>query len=588
MAISNAVPVLKIDEMLPLLASTYGMGRLVPFIGAGMSRQKLADWKGFINNLETAAGAGAQAEGNIAVRAQRIAEMIRNGHDEKEFWKIIEDSLRGETFDAPGLPKQTEALAAIFWPLTISTNYDHLFYCACRKAFDDRLEPMVLGRSADDCKQVVSALASPFDREIIWHIQGYLGEPCAECHPGAIQDENRLTRLRREMVIGHGEYRKAANTAIHFRRCFGEVFRSRSLLFLGSSLTEEYFWNLFGEMLELCGPSPIPHFAFVYEKDDIDVRFLAEEMNITVCTYEDHRQLIDWLSDLKTKIDEPTARISNWRVELKGGSSLEIAPYRNLPVPETYSDYAMAVIVRAYPEGLFDLDRDLGSQREELQSAFKNERFPEGAHVLPSPQTGIFAVRARTKPEAESESDSVGAAVQELLGSLDKQWNTLHLHYPSAGGTVPPIYGFIELVRAFGFWACTGDRPLHLVVHVGSQVLLNVNSGQINLRELIISKLIRFWAIVNAADGGETRRRVLYKPADTLLSVVLADVLGIDDRAAMRWSMSVCPSPKREPASLTEKDLGRSLRDVGVVFGSVLSLDRTSTQSAEIARAAGV
>ncbi len=36
----------------------------------------------------------------------------------------------------------------------------------------------------------------------------------------------------------------------------------------------------------------------------------AEEMNITVCKYADHEQLIDWLGKLKSKIEEPNARIS--------------------------------------------------------------------------------------------------------------------------------------------------------------------------------------------------------------------------------------------------------------------------------------
>lgn len=82
-----------------------------------------------------------------------------------------EGALKGEEFDRSEIPEQTKALAAIYWPLSVSTNYDHLFYCSCRETFEDRLPPMVLGRGAEDCKQVMSALVSPFDREIIWHIQ---------------------------------------------------------------------------------------------------------------------------------------------------------------------------------------------------------------------------------------------------------------------------------------------------------------------------------------------------------------------------------------------------------------------------------
>lgn len=114
-----------------------------------------------------------------------------------------EGALKGEEFDRSEIPEQTKALAAIYWPLSVSTNYDHLFYCSCRETFEDRLPPMVLGRGAEDCKQVMSALVSPFDREIIWHIQGLLSEPCPKCHLDLLQDQVHLDKLRRELVVGH-------------------------------------------------------------------------------------------------------------------------------------------------------------------------------------------------------------------------------------------------------------------------------------------------------------------------------------------------------------------------------------------------
>lgn len=588
---SKALQVLRIEEILPLLASRYEAGCLVPFIGAGMSRRKLAAWSGFLKNLaDQAADSGAAPVENPTdpcprydphpeVVAQRVAATIRNRHNEDDFLNIVGKALRGEEYDKPGAPEQTEALAAIGWPLTISTNYDNLFYCACRKVCEDRLPPMVLGRAPEDCKQLMSALVSPFDREIIWHIQGFLGEPCSDCNPGTTMDSAHLKRLRSELVIGHSEYRRAVNTAIHFRRCFGEVFRSRSFLFLGSSLSEEYFWNLFGETLELCGPSPVPHFAFLLKGSGVDVRFLAEEMNIAVCEYDDHADLTRWLKDLKRTIDYPNARVSNWHVPLNGGFRLEVAPYAHLPMPETTSDRAVAIIVRARPEGQFDLDSDLGvGQREELRRKF-NQAFAPGRHVLETAtDSGIFAVRARTRPESESESDCVGAAVRELLGKLGSRWGFLHLHMPSAGGTVPPVYAFIEVVREFGRWAADDahQRPLHLIAHVGPQVLLNLTSGQISLHELLTSRLIRFWAMVNSERGAEPARRVLYrKPDDTTLKDVLVEVLGeVGDSALKEWSVSLSPSPSRAIGPLTDKSLDQNIRDVGVVLGSVLTLSR--------------
>ena len=133
-------------------------------------------------------------------------------------------------------------------------------------------------------------------------------------HPSVIQDpEDLVAALREEMVIGHSDYWRAANTAVHFRRCFGEVFGSRSFLFLGSGLSDEYFLNLFGKSLELRGPSPEPHFAFLPRNQDIHVRFLAEEINIIVCEYDEHQQLIPWLKTLKEALQKMNRKANEGR-----------------------------------------------------------------------------------------------------------------------------------------------------------------------------------------------------------------------------------------------------------------------------------
>ncbi|HTU48284.1 MAG TPA: SIR2 family protein [Bryobacteraceae bacterium] len=578
-----------VEEILPLLAATYQSGQLVPFLGAGMSRKKLADWNHFVSALEEQACSSSNREEHLEVRAQRAAETIRNSQSDEDFWEILKKALRGEEFDK-AVPEQTTALAEIYWPLTISTNYDHLFYCACRKIFEDRLPPMVLGRSAEDCKQLLSSLMSPFDRETIWHIQGFLGERCWACEKSPALDDMHLERLRCEIVIGHSEYRRATSTAIHFRRCFGEVFRTRSFLFLGSSLSEEYFWNLFGETLELCGPSPVPHFAFVWKKSKIDARFLAEEMNITACEYDDHPDLVQWIKNLKAAIVNPKARVSRWYCSLNGRSALEVVPHGDLPTPEQSEQApqtAVAFVVRAYDDGQFELDQELVEQRQIWEAKFAGRSFESGTRVL-SPESGVFAVRARVRSEDQREIDSVGTAIRKLLGRLDEHVRVLHLHMPSAGGTVPPVYGFIEAVRAFGEWTESAERPLLLTVHAGFQILLNLTSRQIGLQELLTSRLMRFWAILNPGKGKEPVRRVFHKSPRTPLREVLADILGdIGDRVN-EWSISVCPSPRRTTESIAHITPSMSLCDAGVVFGSVLTLTRASRESGAIEPGAGI
>src|SRR5215475_11861697 len=81
------------EEILPLLVSTYQKGRLVPFLGAGMSYPRLHLWPGFVENLEEQARriSGIQANGAVGPggtaaradqltgRAQRAATILRNG-----------------------------------------------------------------------------------------------------------------------------------------------------------------------------------------------------------------------------------------------------------------------------------------------------------------------------------------------------------------------------------------------------------------------------------------------------------------------------------------------------------------------------
>jgi hypothetical protein len=553
-----------------------------------MSRNKFADWEGFVANLEKVTGVEPSSDQRIEVRAERAAVAIRNSHTEDEFWNIISTALREEDYAGPEIPPQTEALAGIYWPLALSTNYDHLLYCACRKAFDDRLPPKVLGRSADDCKQLMSLLDSPFDREIIWHIQGFLGEDCSGCPTDL--DSTRLAQLKSELVMGHAEYRRVANTAIHFRRCFAEVFRSRSFLFLGSNMSEDYFLNLFGETLELCGPSPVPHFAFV-KRGSIDARFLAEEMNIVVCEYDDYKKVTEWLGLLKDMVDSTNCRISRLSVQLEERSSLEIAPFAHLPIPEANSDCAVAIVVRACGKGLFEPDPDLAGQCE-LTSRFKNQIFPLDERVV-SLAPGIFAVRAR-RPDDDDGAGSVGDAIRDLLDRVSGRWSVLHLHLPAAGGTVPPIYGFIEAVRAFGGWVRNRTQkaqgPLHVIVHVGPHVLLNLTSRRISLYELLTSTMIRFATAVIAEDGSEPTRRVLYKSPGTRLSDVLNEILDLDaalPQAVPSWSMSLCPSPTHPARGAHESAtplnpawLDKSLCAAGVVFGSVLTLARVQQKPA--------
>ena len=87
------------------------------------------------------------------------------------------------------------------------------------------------------------------------------------------------------------------HTEPQFRRAFAEVFRSRSLLFLGSSLADQYLLNLFGETLELFGGNPFPHYALVLKRTT-DPDFLRTRLNIFAYEYDSHDCLPELLEAL--------------------------------------------------------------------------------------------------------------------------------------------------------------------------------------------------------------------------------------------------------------------------------------------------
>ena len=105
------------------------------------------------------------------------------------------------------------------------------------------------------------------------------------------------------MVVGHEEYRRVTHREPWFRRAFAEVFRARSFLFLGAGLSENYLLELFGEVLEMTGMSPYPHYAFVNE-GEVDPDFLRSRLNILVIEYQrdQHSHVTDRLNNLANKV----------------------------------------------------------------------------------------------------------------------------------------------------------------------------------------------------------------------------------------------------------------------------------------------
>ena len=215
-------------------------------------------------------------------------------------------------------------------------------------------------------------------------------------------------------------------------------------------------------------------------------------------------------------------------------------------------------------------------------------------HVCYYPKRHVYAVTAHYRPN--DDESAVQEALRDLLNAVvetDSNITKVHFELSATGGTVPPVYAFTEVVRAFGEWRAqeqNTSRPLKLVLYIQSNVELCLTSGRIDIPELLSSRLIRFWVVVISSENQEPVRRAMHCDPDTRVERVLRDV-GVPPSPS--WTVSVCPSPRKNGSPrptegrTTEDVRNKNLTQIGIAFGSVLFLDynskATKTKSASAA-----
>ncbi len=159
------------ETVLPRLVSTFESGRLVPFIGAGMSAPVCNAWPAFIQALERAAGMAemplaADAPRETLVRRANLAVRMLKRAAPGKFATAVRASLLTRPDESPSALAQTDALARLGWPLVVTTNYDNCYAAAlCR--FAAGRDFAVLGRSAEDCQRVLTSLTNA-GRPLLW------------------------------------------------------------------------------------------------------------------------------------------------------------------------------------------------------------------------------------------------------------------------------------------------------------------------------------------------------------------------------------------------------------------------------------
>ncbi|MEA2001906.1 MAG: SIR2 family protein, partial [Actinomycetota bacterium] len=393
------------------------------------------------------------------------------------------------------------------------------------------------------------------------------------------------------------EYSKVTHREAHFRRAFAEVFRQRSLMFVGSGLADPYLQGLFTEIQELYGTGSRRHYAFIHEKENVDPLFMRARFNILVIPYEDHDELPAMLNQLdvacgrRSMVNTTAYTISgneNWQTDDDPEPDLMIVRSK-LPTHLSRSECA-AISVGGGGTSWYvsNVIRDTFIRQPGISNLIGNARpsnvgydSPDRWYVRRYGESPIFQVRARRATQKDIERSRawgdrdvrvIREATRSLLNIVDTTpYRTLRMQMLSAGGsrTFPRRVSLIQSVRAFGAWKRETNSDLRLAIHlVAPEVWLDIASGRINVADLATVQEIRFWVELLPAHGAPERR--IFDLRGTAPLKQLLSLLAVPEDG---WTAEVIPAPEVGLGSFDiTSSISASLDDLGVIPGSTLRL----------------
>jgi SIR2-like domain len=562
-------------EILPHLATFFSRGTLAPFIGSGMSRPACASWTELIQKLAQAAG--ISVPGDLSTTAvpsttmYRLADQIVSALrplSEQGRRLMYKKALCAWNGAGPAqVPEQTKALACLDWPLVLTTNYDDLYWSATRA----KARPEILGRQLEDCHRVLRSLdgnAPP----ILWALQGFVGGQAVK-EEVVVQDSRRRLDLANQIVLGHQQYQRAINADVHFRRAFAEVFRRKSLFFLGSGVLEDYLVNLFSEIIHHHGPGPYPHFALLsqQERDRFDPWFLQTRLGITPIFYESHDHLPGYLNDLATAL-QPVRPLASGCGAARIGQIVYCLPQQEASTP---SELTMAICNSeiSLPAGegecaVVSVGRWENTPLEgKMARAIVGQAMASNSHashrgwlpldaqpsyVFRYDSAPLFAVAARRRDLSGPRHDlrDLGIIPEALSTALEKidllGFKTVHLGALASGRDAPwhPVHPFSQMLRGIRRFALIAGRKnlqridVHLVDPAVWQPFL---ANRIPVLELLSSDLVTYRLESRDAGGGVESFFVTLRE-----SPCLGDLLAFCKIDRRQWIVKILPSATGE------------------------------------------
>lgn len=585
------------ETLLPRLVATYEAGRLVPFIGSGMSRRTCTDWPTFIQALETATGQSElspldnNTPRDVLIRRANSAVRRLKRREQGVFAKAIRAGLLTDKQDTEPIPLQTQALARIWWPLMLSTNYDNCYAAAFHACFPDR-QLAVVGRGAEDCQRVLTSLSTA-GRSLLWALQGYLHDvPYFNLGPNVTPEREHAAQLEAQVVVGHEEYRRVTYRDLHFRRAFAEVFRQRSLLFLGAGLQETYLQELFGEVLEFYGPTARPHYAFIQE-DEVDPEFMLSRFQIVVVEYPKgkHGEVLRWLERLAEEVSHPRRTPVAWswgRIDRRNENEWTSVPDLEVvrgPLPTERVEGECLAVSAGGSDSKFFFSPGIVNV---MNGWCVKEAMPTQltSYLGVFADLHVYAVRARSEKDERSLSHIYEASLA-LFERVGQDYRCIRMQLLATGGkdkigvsdvewkvrNYPERFSFGQTVRAWAAWRKKNSSvncklALHVVLNT---VYQDIASGRIDVLELLTCEDIRFFVEV-VSEVGEVERRLFQEMPDLTLGTVVESL----QLSAAEWTMKVTPPPSLDDRwlDLNLETLTQTLQTLGVVPGSTVHFHR--------------
>jgi hypothetical protein len=570
---------MKFSDVAPRLRMAYSASELVPFIGAGMSIPACTGWQQFVEQLEREArsrSAIAAASHRTALpvsgsalieRADRAVQFLSHLGDQ-ELVAACRRALIGEHPDC--VPAQIKALAETYWPIVLSTNYDDWY------ASYARARPLILGRSRSDCQTVLARLEVN-GPPILWALQGYVG---GQSDRPLSLPRGQIVSLGQQLVVGHRQYQKVMHRDVHFRRAFSEIFRRRSLLFLGSGLQEDYLLNLFGEILEHYGPNSRPHFAFLRSCEASErAAFLLSRLNITVIEYETYAQLPDILQQLGDALRTPrvfqgVGALAQQRFSLDGESGAYLGiTVGTLPVP-LRGECAAVSLGRDEETGRLLVGRMaqdfLGKLGSQPLANGGWHKVPGAHYTYRYSELPVFGVASRSTGDHRDLRLLAPATSELILEAANAGFSVLHVGLIAAGSGRDwhPNFSLIEMVRgARRFVSRRSTACPSVQIHVVEpKVIFSLQAGELPIAELLSCEEIRFWVEIVNADGDRERHLTFQGE-----NVSIGELVSLFSIPVPGWTVETLPPPfaqfSRRPL---EEVAGTGLGELGVVHGAIL------------------